>query len=330
MKRMSKVVTAALVTLVATIVATPVATIAHAGEAYPQRPIRWVVPVPAGSTGDIVSRLVAQRLSDALQQQVIVDNRPGGVMVTGANIVAKAAPDGYTIGTFLTPYIINPFVLKNLPYDSAKDFTPISLMVVVPNVMTAWGGLPASTLKETIALAKAKPGGYSYGAPGVLTSGHLTMEMLKLAAGVDITYIPYKGGAPAIVDLISGQIHFLISGPPGVQAQIRAKRLKALAVTWSQRLPSLPETPTFAEAGMPGFETYGWYGVFGPANMPRDIVQKLSREVARLVKLPDFSEQFAAQGAIAMGTSPEELAAFVKRETGTWGAVAKKVKLQAE
>ncbi len=297
---------------------------------YPTRPIRWIVPVPAGATTDIVTRLVAQKINEAWGQQVIVDNRPGGAFVIGSDVVAKATPDGYTIGTLLTPHIVNPFVMKDLPYDTLRDFTPVTLMVIVPGVMTMYPGVPAKNLKEVIALAKAKPGTLNYGSPGPLTSGHLSMEMLKLTAGISITHIPYKGGAPAITDLIAGQIQFLISGPPGVLQHIRSGRLKAIATTAAKRSPGLPDTPTFAESGLAGFDTYEWYGVFAPGKMPKDVLAKLSREIARIIKLPDMSEKLSAQGAIPVGNTSEEFAAFVKREMDTWGKVAQQVGLKPD
>ena len=297
---------------------------------YPMRPIRWIVPVPAGATTDIVTRLVAQKINEAWGQQVIVDNRPGGAFVIGSDVVAKAAPDGYTIGTLLTPHIVNPFVMKDLPYDTLRDFTPVTLMVMVPGVMTMYPGVPANTLKDVIALAKSKPGSLNYGSPGPLTSGHLSMEMLKLTAGISITHIPYKGGAPAIADLIAGQIQFLISGPPGVLAHIKSGRLKAIATTAAKRSPGLPDTPTFAESGLPGFDTYEWYGVFAPGKLPKDVLAKLSREIARIIKLPDMSEKLSVQGAIPVGNTSDEFAAFVKREMDTWGKVAQQVGLKPD
>ena len=305
------------------------ATLVHA-QNYPTRPIRWIVPVPAGSTTDIVSRIVGQKIFEAWGQQVIIDNRAGGAMIVGSDIIAKANPDGYTVGTLLTPTIVNPFVLKDLPYDTLRDFTPVTLMVMVPGVMTMNPTVPASTLKEVIAVAKANPGKYNYGSPGQLTSGHLSMEMLKVMTDIKLTYIPYKGGAPAIADLIANQIQFLISGPPGVLPHIRSGRLKAIATTASKRSPGLPDTPTFAEAGLPGYDTYEWYGVFAPGKMPKDVLAKLSREVARIVKLPDVSEKLLAQGAIPVGNTPEEFAAFVKREMDTWGKVAQQVGLKPD
>ncbi len=297
---------------------------------YPARPIRWIVPVPAGATTDIVTRLVGQKMSESWGQQVIVDNRAGGAMIIGSDIIAKATPDGYTIGTLLTPTIVNPFVLKNLPYDTLKDFTPVSLMVMVPGVMTMFPGVPANNLKEVIALAKARPGTLNYGSPGPLTSGHLSMEMLKLTAGINMTHIPYKGGAPAIADMIAGQIQFLISGPPGVLQHINSKRLKAIATTAAKRSPGLPDTPTFAESGLPGFDTYEWYGVFAPGKLPKDVLAKLSHEIARIIKLPEMSEKLSVQGAIPVGSTPAEFSAFVKREMDTWGKVAQQVGLKPD
>jgi tripartite-type tricarboxylate transporter receptor subunit TctC len=299
-------------------------------QSYPTRPIRWIVPVPAGATTDIVTRLVGQKINESWGQQVIVDNRPGGAFVIGTDIVAKAQPDGHTIGTLLTPHIVNPFVLKNLPYDTLRDFTPVSLMVIVPGVMTMNPGVPANNLKDVIALAKAKPGALNYASPGPLTSGHLSMEMLKLTAGVNIQHVPYKGGAPAIADLIAGQVQFLISGPPGVLAHIRSGRLKAIATTAAKRSPGLPDTPTFAESGLPGFDTYEWYGVFAPGKLPKDVLAKLSREIARIIKLPDMSEKLSVQGAIPVGSTSEEFAAFVKKEMATWGKVAQQVGLKPD
>jgi len=299
-------------------------------QAYPTRPIRWIVPLPPGATADIITRLVAQRLGEALGQQVVVDNRPGGVFTVGSEIVAKAPADGYTIGTLLTPHVVNPFVLKNLPYNTERDFTPVSLLVIVPGVMTMHPGVGPNTLKEVIALAKAKPGQLNYGSPGPLTSGHLSMEMLNLAAGIRITHIPYKGGAPAIIDLVGGRIQFLISGPPGVLPHIKSGRLKPIAVTAAKRSPGLPDTPTFQESGLAGFDTYEWYGVFAPGRMPKAALARLSGEIARIVRLPEMSERLASQGALPVGNTQEEFAGFVKKEMAQWGTLAQKIGLKPD
>jgi tripartite-type tricarboxylate transporter receptor subunit TctC len=301
-----------------------------AAQTYPTKPVRWIVPLPPGATADIISRTVAQKLGEAFSQQIVVDNRPGGVFTVGTDVVAKAPGDGYTVGTFLTPHVVNPFVLKSLPYDTMRDFTPVTLLVIVPGVMTMHPAVPATTLKEVIALAKAKPGGLNYGSPGPLTSGHLSMEMLKLTAGISIAHIPYKGGAPAIADLIGGQIQFLISGPPGVLPHIKSGRLKAIATTAAQRSPGLPDTPTFAESGVKDFDTYEWYGVFAPAKVPAPVLAKLSQEIARIIKLPDMSDRLAQQGALPIGNTSAEFSAFVKKEMGTWGKVAQQVGLKPD
>jgi tripartite-type tricarboxylate transporter receptor subunit TctC len=221
-------------------------------------------------------------------------------------------------------------VIKNQPYHPERYDTPVSLLVIVPGVMTMYPGVGANTLKDVIALAKAKPGQLNYGSPGQLTSGHLSMELLKLQAGVDITHIPYKGGAPAIIDLVGGRIQFLISGPPGVLPHIKAGRLKAIAVTASKRSPGLPDTPTFQESGMPGFDTYEWYGVFSSGRIPKPVLAKLSAEIGRIIKLPEMSERLASQGALPVGNTSDEFAAFVKKEMATWGKVAQKVGLKPD
>src|SRR5688572_5465127 len=325
---MKKTLAAISVSLASLLAAPPAAT---AGEApYPARPIRWIVPIPPGATADIITRLVAHRLSEALGQQVVVDNRPGGVFTVGSEIVAKAAPDGYTIGTLLTPHVVNPFVLKSLPYNTERDFTPVSLLVIVPGVMTMHPAVGPTNLKEVIALAKAKPGQLNYGSPGQLTSGHLSMEMLNLAAGIRITHIPYKGGAPAIIDLVGGRIQFLISGPPGVLPHINSGRLKPIAVTAAKRSPGLPNTPTFQESGVAGFDTYEWYGVFSSGRIPKPALAKLSQEISRIVRSPEMSDRLASQGALPVGNTADEFAAFVKKEMATWGKLAQKIGLKPD
>lgn len=303
---------------------------AGAAQTFPARPIRFLVPVPAGATTDIVTRIVAQKMSEAFGQQVVVDNRPGGVMTIATDLVAKAPPDGYTIATLLTPTAVNPYVLKNLPYNTERDLQAVSQMVAVPGVMTMNPGVPARNLKEVIALAKAKPGSLNYGSPGQLTSGHLSMELLKLNAGINIQHVPYKGGAPAIADLIGGQIQFLISGPPGVLPHIKSGRLKAIATTAARRSPGLPDTPTFSESGVPNFDTAEWYGVFAPAQVPKAVLDKLSGEIARIVKLPDVAPKLSAQGAIPVGSDAATFTRFVKAEMNLWGNVARKIGMKPD
>lgn len=299
-------------------------------QSYPSRPIRFVVPYPPGGTTDVLARLVAQKLSEPLGQPVVVDNRAGGVAVIGTDIVAKSRPDGHTIGMFLTPHAVNPSIRKDLPYDTLKDFVPVTLVAIVPGVLTMNPSVPASNLRDIVALAKAKPGQLNYASPGPITSAHLSMEMLKSMAGIDLKHIPYKGGAPAITALIGGEVQLLISGPPNVLPHIRAGKAKAIAVTTARRLPSLPVLPTVAEQGFPGYDTYEWYGVFAPGKTPRDVVEKLSREIARVVKLPEVTERISAQGAEPQGNTPSEFDKFVRNEMEKWGTLAAKIGLRPD
>jgi tripartite-type tricarboxylate transporter receptor subunit TctC len=261
---------------------------------------------------------------------VLVDNRPGGAFVIASEIIARAAPDGYTVGTLLTPHVVNPFVMKNLPYDTLRDFTAVSNMVIVPGVLTVHPSVPAGNLKELIAYAKTRPRALNYGVPGQLTSGHLSVEMLKVMAGIDVTYIPYKGGAPAIADLVGGNIQMLISGPPGVLQHIKTGRLKAIATTAAKRSPGMPDTPTFAESGLPGYDTYEWYGVFAPAKIPKDVLDTLGREIGSIVRSPELAERLSAQGAIAVGDTPAQFDAFIRREMQVWGKIARQVGLRPD
>jgi len=300
----------------------------HAADSFPTRPVRWIVPVSPAGTTDILSRLIGARLQDKWGQQVIVDNRPGGAFVTGTDILAKASPDGHTVGMLLSPHAVNPFVMKNLPYDSVKDFQPVTLVAIVPGLLTMHPGVPAKNLKDIIALAKAKPGSLNYGSPAPMTSGHLSMELLKLMMGIDIIHIPYKGGAPAMAAVIAGESHMMISGPATVQANIKAGKLKAIAVTTAKRSPGMPDVPTFQESGVPGFDTYEWYGVFAPAGIPKAALEKLNRDIAAVVKIPEVSARMNSMGCIPTTNTPQEFAAFVKSEMEKWGSLAKKVNLQ--
>ncbi|MEO7405340.1 MAG: tripartite tricarboxylate transporter substrate-binding protein, partial [Burkholderiales bacterium] len=247
-----------------------------AAQTYPTKPIRIIVPLAPGGTNDVLSRLVAVRLSEVFGQQVVVDNRPGGAMIVGTDAVAKAAPDGYTFGTFISTHAVHPFVQSKLPYDSVNDFAPVSLVAIVPGILTATASVNVSTVTEFVAAVKAKPGAYNYGLPGSLSSGHLSMELLRSIGGLDLVAVPYKGGAPAAADLVAGQVQFMINSPPTILQFVKAGKVKALAVTGGKRSPGFPEVPTLAESGFPGYETYEWYGLFAPAKTPREIVNRMS------------------------------------------------------
>lgn len=301
---------------------------AHAQESFPSHPVRWIVPVAPAGTTDILSRLVGAKLNEKWAQQVIIDNRPGGAFVTGTDVLAKSAPDGYTVGMLLSPHAVNPFVMKKLPYDSVKDFQPVTLIAIVPGLLTSYPGVPAKNLKDIIALAKAKPGSLNYGSPAPMTSGHLSMELLKLMLGLDITHIPYKGGAPAMAAVMAGESHMMISGPATVQANIKAGKLRAIAVTTAERSPGMPDVPTFQESGVPGFDTYEWYGVFAPAGIPKGTLDKLNRDIASVVHLSDISARMNSMGCIPRTNTPQEFSAFVKSEMEKWGSLARKVNLQ--
>ena len=297
---------------------------------YPSRAIRFVVPYPAGGTTDILSRLIGIKLSESWGQPVIIDNRPGAAAIIGSEIVATSAPDGHTIGMFLTPHAVNPFVMSKLPYDTLRDFSAVALVAVVPGLMVTNPTVAATNIPELIALAKSRPGQFNYASPGPLTSGHLSMELLKSVAGVDITHVPYKGGANALAAIMGNQVQFLISGPPNVLPHIKAKRLRAIALTTSQRLAEFPDIPTISEQGFPGYDTYEWYGIFAPGKTPRSTVEKLNMEVNRIIQLPDIHARMREQGALQKKTSPDDFSRFVRLEMDKWGNLAKKIGLKPD
>ncbi len=297
---------------------------------FPTRPMRIICPFPPGGLTDILSRLIAQKFFEAWKQQVVVDNRTGGATVIASEILAKSSPDGYTLGMLLSTHAVNPSVIKNLPYDTERDFAPVSLVAIVPGIMTVLPSFPAKNVSDVVALAKAKPGQLTYASPGLLTSGHLSMEYLKVLTGVDIRHIPYKGGAPAVVDMLGGRVDMMISSGGSIGPHIKSGRLIAIAVTSSARVKSLPNVPTIAESGIANYETYEWYGVFAPAKTPRETVLKLQREIATIVQTPTIAERIEAQGAEPVGNTPEQFSVFVKNEMVKWGKLAREIGLKPE
>jgi tripartite-type tricarboxylate transporter receptor subunit TctC len=297
---------------------------------YPSKPIRIIVTFAAGGTSDLLSRAVGAKLAAVLGQQVITDNRPGAGSVIGTDMVAKAPPDGHTIGMLISTHAVNPFVMKNLPYDTINDFAPITLVAIVPGILSVNAGLPVRNVQEMVQLVRSKPGQFNYGLPGSMTSGHLSMELLKVIAGLDMVAVAYKGGAPAAADLASGQVQFMINSPPSVLAFVKAGKVRALAVTGAQRSPGLPDVPTIRESGFPDYETYEWYGLFAPAKVPKEIVARLAQEVARILKDPELRERMLVQGAELVGNSPEEFGQFVRTEMDKWGGLAKRLNLRAD
>lgn len=289
-------------------------------QSYPTKPVRLVVPFPAGGPTDIVARPLAQALSEALGQQVIVDNRGGAGGSIGADIVAKSAPDGYTllmatVGT----HAINASLYRNLPYDPVKNFTPIALVAAAPVALVAHPSLPANSVGELIALAKKSPGSLGFGTAGNGTPGHLTGEMFKVAAQVDLKHVPYKGSAPALTDLIGGQIPLMFDPLQTSLPHVQSGKLKLLGVSSATRSSVAPNVPTFAESGLKDFEATAWWGVFAPANLPAPIATQLNAEIDRIVRSDAFRERLAPLGVQAMGGTRDAFAQFQQRELAKWG-----------
>ena len=290
---------------------------------YPTKPIRLIVPLTAGGPTDILARIIAAPLGAALGHQVIVDNRPGAGGNIGADLAAKSPPDGYTLfmGTS-GPLAINSTLYPKLPYDPMRDFAPVILTASAPFVIIVHPSVKATTVKELIALAKAKPGSLNYGSvPG--SASHLSTELFKMTAGVDIVHIPYKGAAPATTDMIAGQIQLSFASTPGSIPVVKSGKVRALAVTSAKRIGKLPEVPTVAEAALPGYEASVWYGVVAPARTPREIVQLLNTEIARIVAEPGQREKMLAADFEPTTSTPAAFAAFIRSETVKWGKVVK-------
>jgi tripartite-type tricarboxylate transporter receptor subunit TctC len=295
-----------------------------AEQAYPSRPIRLVVPFPAGGSLDAVARAVGQSLSIAWGQPVIIDNRPGAGGNIGADLVAKSAPDGYTIlEGALSTHAVKVSLYSNKPYDPIKDFAPITLVAVTPNVLVLNPSVPANSVAELIAYAKANPGKLAFGSGSNGSAGHLAGELFKTEAGVDMVHVPYKGGAPAMQDLLGGQIQLMFDNLANSMQQVRAGKLKALAVTTAKRSPLVPDLPTLAEAGLPGFDIYTWWGFMAPAGTPKEIIAKWNTEVARILNTPEMRAYFAQQGAEPSPTSPEQFMALIKGEIPKYAKIIK-------
>lgn len=295
---------------------------AGAADAFPSKPVRIVVPFTPGGSTDILARAIGQKLSELWGQPVVVENRPGAGGNVGVELVAKSAPDGYTIvmghiGTFAA----NPSLYKPLPYDPVKDFAPITLVANVPNVLVVGPSVQARTLGELIAHAKANPGKLDYGSGGNGSAAHLATEYFKLQTGVSMQHVPYKGTAPAIADLLGGQIGLIITGAPPLMPHLRSGKVRALAVLSPRRLAVLPDVPTVAESGYPGFAAVQWYGLFAPAGTPKDVVARINRDTIRALRDPGVAERLASEGAEPVGDTPEQFGAFVKSEIELWGKV---------
>ena len=299
---------------------------------YPERPIRLVVPVAPGGSLNLYTRFIAQKLSDAIGQTVIVDNRPGANGIIGADIVAKAAPDGYTLLMGASPTLgVNPTLYASkIPYDELKDFTPITMVAKGPSALAAHVALPAKTLKELIAYAKANPGKLNYASSGTGSGNHLMGEMLKAAAGIDIVHVPYNGGGPGLVALLARDVELLITPPPTVIPQAKAGRVRLLAVSSLKRSPAIPDVPTIAESGFPGFESTIWYCVVGPRGLPQAVVTQLHAALTAIVTSAEFRERLTADAVEAEASTPQELMAFIRSEIPKFAKVIRSAGVKAE
>lgn len=293
-------------------------------QGYPNKPVRLIVPFAAGGTGDVLGRLLAAKMSESLGQQVVVEFKPGAGTTLATDFVAKAPPDGYTILlSASTTMSINASLYAKLPYDTLKDLAPVSLLASIPNMLVANHSLPANTVPELIALAKSSPGKFNYASPGSGTTPHLAGELFKTAAGINLVHVPYKGAGPAIIDVLGGHVPMLFDNIPSVQPQVNSGKMKAIGVTSAKRSPAMPNVPTFAEAGLAGFEANSWWAILAPAGTPKDIITRLNAEVVKALGDAGLRERFLGLGADPAPGTPEECAAHIKAEVGKWAAIVK-------
>ncbi|HAO41741.1 MULTISPECIES: tripartite tricarboxylate transporter substrate binding protein [unclassified Afipia] len=299
-------------------------------QGWPNRPIRMVVPYTPGGYTDMMARLVSEKVAASLGQSIVIENKPGANAAIGTDTVAKAAPDGYTFGTVIAAHSVNPSLKANLPYNTEKDFTYVSLMSVAPLIIVATPSLPAKNMQEFIALAKAKPGQLNFASSGIGSAAHLTMEMLKSREGINLQHVPYKGTAGALQDLVGGQINvmFDIIGP--LMEQVRAGNAKALGVAAKERVPAAGDTPTLIEQGVKDFASGTWAGIIAPAGVPKEIVDRMSLEAKKALADPELKKKLEQQGIVAMGTTPEEFKAFVGEEIARWKQVITAADIKAE
>ena len=297
---------------------------------WPNKPIQIIVTFAPGGTSDVLARAIAPDLSKALGQPVLVVNKPGANSTIATREVARSAPDGNTIGLFISAHAINPHITKSLPYDSKKDFTPLAMLALMPGILTVNPSVPAKTLQELVALAKAKPGSLAYGTPGGLTSGQLSMQYLIKLAAVDITEIGYKGGGPALTDLLAGHIQMLINSPTSTIPHVKSGKLRPIATTGATRPEALKDIPTIAESGFPGFELYEWYALFLPAGTPKPIVDRLYAEVMKVMASPAMVKRIAEIGAQSSTDTPQQFAKFLEKEDKVWGDLVKQIGIKPE
>ncbi len=295
-----------------------------AAEAYPTKPVRMIVAVPPGGPADILARLVGPKLTEALGQTVVIDNRPGANGNIAYEMAARAVPDGYTFVLAAAGVVINPSLYREVRYDPLRDFAAITHGISVPNILIVHPSVPANSVSELVALAKSRPGKVAFASAGNGTTGHLALELFKQRAGIDVVHVPYKGGGPALAEVVAGQVQALFSLALAATQQVKAGRVRALAISSGKRSAVAPGLPTVAELGFPGYEVVGWFGWLAPAKTPRDIVARLNAEIVKALNVPDVRERLLSQSSEPVGNSPREFGAFVKSESEKWAGVIKR------
>jgi len=307
------------------------APLAAGAQAWPAKPVRMLVPFPPGGGVDFAARIVGKHLSDRLGQQVVIENRAGANGIIALEALKGAAPDGYTIAAASNgPLVINPAMYVRLPYDPLRDFVAVGSLVSFPLLLVVHPSVPANSVHEVIALARARPGALTFSSPGVGNGSHLAAELFAAMANVQLVHVPYKGTAPAATALLAGEVALAFSSIPTVLPHVRAGKLRALGVGNATRVPSLPEFPTIAESGVPGYEAFSWAGVIAPTGTPRDVVVRLNREIGQVLRQKDVADQLANEGTIPTPDSPEEFAAYIKSELGKWSAIVQLAKIKPE
>jgi len=296
---------------------------------YPSKPIRMIVPFAPGGGLDITTRLIGQKLTEKWGQNVVIDTRPGAATIVGTEIASKAVPDGYTMLMITTTFAINPSLYAKLPYDPLKDFAPVTQLNFQPNILVVSASAPAASVKDLIALAKSKPGELTFATPGAGSAPHLSAELFKRTAGIDMIHVPYKGIPPAITDVIGGRVTMLFTTTISAAPHIKSGKVKGMALTSAKRLDSMPGVPTIGET-LKGYQAEAFQGMIAPAGVPRAIIEKLGREVAAIVQMPEIVKTFEASGAVAVGSTPAVFSAFLKTETAKWGRVIKEAGIKLE
>ena len=303
---------------------------AIAADAYPVRPVRMIVAVPPGGPADILARLVGPKLTESLGQTVVIDNRPGANGNIAYEMAARAAPDGYTFVLVAAGVVINPSLYREVRYDPLRDFAAITHGISVPNILIVHPSVPAKSVSELVALAKSRPGKIAFASAGNGTSGHLALELFKQRAGIDVVHVPYKGGGPALAEVLAGQVQALFSLALAATQQVKAGRVRALAITSGKRSPVAPELPTVAELGFPGYEVVGWFGWLAPVKSPAAIVNRLNAEIVKALNAPDVRERLLSQSSEPVGNSPQAFGVFMKSESEKWAGVIKRAGIRMD